>query len=471
MRIGVIGAGPAGLTAACLLAEAGHQVVVFEADSAVGGMAKTIELWGQKVDLGPHRFFSSDPRVNKFWQKMAGADYSMVNRLTRIYYKGRFFYYPLKPFDALTNMGAAEACRCLSSYLLQKVNPSPQDGTFESWVVRRFGRRLYEIFFKTYSEKLWGIRCTDLDADFAAQRIKKLSLSAAVVNALLKGRGNRHKTLVDQFAYPHCGSGAVYARMAARVMALDGEIRNHCPVRRVLLDDGRAVGIELTTGEALPFDHIISTMPLNELVKSLDGVPAEILECAGRLRFRNTILVYLKIDATNLFPDNWLYIHSPELLTGRITNFRNWTPSLYGAEQSTIIALEYWCYDGDQLWNTAVADLIALATRELQSTGLTGGAHISAGHVVRIQGSYPVYRRGYQADLKPVERYLDTIAALTPIGRGGAFKYNNQDHSILMGLVAAENIVGRAGHDLWKINTNSEYQESSNIDSTGLVKG
>lgn len=468
MRIAVIGAGPAGITAAHKLAKSGHQVNVYEAESEIGGMAKSFNLWGQKVDLGPHRFFSSDPLVNQVWLEMVGNDYDVVNRLTRIYYKGKFYYYPLKPFDALMKMGVLEASRCLGSYLGEKISPTPHDGTFESWVTNRFGKRLYEIFFKTYSEKLWGIKCTELDADFAAQRIKKLSLSAALINALAKGKGNKHKTLIDQFGYPHQGSGMVYERMAAQVLENGGQVHINCPVRRVLVNKGRANGIELSTGEELAFDHVISTMPLTKLVESMEDVPASVLDNLRRLVFRNTILVYLRVEAENLFPDNWLYIHAADLLTGRITNFRNWTPKLFGEEKSTIIAMEYWCYDDDVLWKTEDQRLIEIGSRELRSTGLIADSRISAGHVAKIQASYPVYSRGYKNYLKPVENYLDTLEGLTPIGRGGAFKYNNQDHSILMGLLAAENIMGNAKHNLWEINTDTEYQEKSAIKETGL---
>lgn len=468
MRVGVIGAGPAGITAALMLADSGHEVIVYEADAEVGGMAKSFDLWGQKVDLGPHRFFSSDPRVNKIWLEMVGEDYDLVNRLTRIYYGGKFYFYPLKPFDALVKMGVFEAFKCLGSYLNEKICPTPQDGTFESWVTHRFGKRLYELFFKTYSEKLWGIKCTELDADFAAQRIKKLSLSAAVFNALMNGRGNKHKTLLDQFGYPHAGSGMVYERMTAKVLKNGGQVHTNCPVKRVMVKNGRATGIELCNGEVQSFDHVISTMPLTRLVENLDEAPRNILDNVQHLVFRNTILVYLKIEAENIFPDNWLYIHSPDLLTGRITNFRNWTPTLYGEEKASIIAMEYWCYDDDDLWKIEDQKLIDLGSKELRATGLIGGAGIAAGHVTKIPASYPVYRRGYKKYLKPVEDYLDTITALTPIGRGGAFKYNNQDHSILMGLLAADNIMNKAANNLWDINTDSEYQEKSAIKETGL---
>lgn len=469
--VAVIGAGPAGMTAAYSLAKKGCYVDVYEASPSVGGLAKTIELWNQKVDLGPHRFFSSDTRVNSLWLEVVGQDYDMVDRLTRIYYKRKFYYYPLKPFDALCNLGVLEAANCIASYAKQRLFPKPQDGSFEDWVTDRFGRRLFEIFFKTYSEKLWGISCKELDADFAAQRIKKLSLSEAIKNAFAGGKNNTHKTLVDQFAYPFGGTGMVYERMAAFVQKHSGKVHLRAPVQRVLTENGKVKGIELPDGVAREYDSVVSSMPLTVMVKRLPEVPAHIKAAAESLRFRNTILVYLNIDAERLFPDQWLYVHSPELKTGRITNFRNWLPTLYGKEKTTILAMEYWCYDEDEMWQWDDARLIAMGKEEIRRTGLIGEAKILDGYVYRIPRCYPVYRRGYKEKLKPIEEYLSAIEGLWVIGRYGAFKYNNQDHSILMGLLAAENIADGAKHNLWEINTDYEtYQEASVITKTGLQK-
>ncbi|MDR1305650.1 MAG: FAD-dependent oxidoreductase [Verrucomicrobiales bacterium] len=479
MNVVIIGAGPAGLTAAYALAKRGVTVSVLEATGAVGGMARTIPLWGQRVDLGPHRFFSADPRVNKLWLEIAGADYDMVSRLTRILYKNRLFHYPLKPANALRNLGPLEAARCLASYLLQQFRQTPAadadiaDASFEQWVTRRFGRRLYEIFFKTYSEKLWGIPGDRLDADFAAQRIKKFSLGVALKTALL-GAGGQHQTLVDLFAYPRGGSGAIYEQMAARISASGGRLRLNTPARRVLTRAGRATAVELVTGETVSADHIISTMPLTDLVARLEPAPVPVLSACARLKYRNTILVFLQLDADRLFPDNWLYVHAADLRCGRITNFRNWSPTLTGAERATILALEYWCNDADAFWRLPDAALTALATDEIKRSGLLPrGLAITAGHVERLHRSYPVYERGYKQPLTVVANYLKTIPGLTLIGRYGAFKYNNQDHSILMGLLAADNLAAAADgapppHDLWSVNTDYEYQEASVITATGL---
>lgn len=469
MKVAVIGGGPAGMTAAYELAKAGVNVDVFEASGQVGGMARSFALWNQKVDLGPHRFFSSDARVNRLWLEVTGRDYKMVDRLTRIYYKGRFFHYPLKPFDALGNLGILEAAVCVFSYVKERARPTGPDGSFENWVVGRFGRRLFEIFFKTYSEKLWGISCKDLDADFAAQRIKKLSLYEAIKNAFLGGKGNKHKTLVDQFAYPNGGTGMVYERMADYVNSHGGRVHLRAPVKRAVSEGGRVTGLELEGGEVRKYDHVISSMPLTLLVSRLPDVPEPVKRAASNLTFRNTILVYLNVVGRDLFPDNWLYVHSDDLQMGRLTNFRNWAPELYGQEKSSIMALEYWCYDQDPMWAEDDATLIARAKDELAKTGLVKGAPITDGHVERVPRCYPVYRRGYKEALKPVEEYLKTVQGMTVIGRYGSFKYNNQDHSILMGMLAAENVAKGTRHNLWDINTDYEnYQEEAVITATGL---
>jgi protoporphyrinogen oxidase len=470
MKVAVIGAGPAGMTAAYELAKKIKEVDVFEAGPSVGGMAKTIELWNQKVDIGPHRFFSNDTRVNELWLEVVGKDYEMVDRLTRIYYNKKFFHYPIKALNALTNMGIFKAASCMLYYGLEKISPTKDTSTFEGWVTNRFGKKLYQIFFKTYTEKLWGIPCNVLDADFAAQRIKKFSLGEAIKTALF-GNSGKHKTLVDQFAYPHGGTGIVYERMANFVKEKGGKVNLKSPVKKVITRNGVACAIELEDGTINEYDHIISSMPLSLMVTRLPEVPDNIKKAANSLKFRNTIIVYLNVQAVNLFPDNWLYVHSSDLQMGRLTNFRNWVPNLYGAEKSTICALEYWCYEEDEFWNWNEEKLIALAKDELKKTGLIGGAEISAGHVYKIPRCYPVYGTGYKDTLKPVEDYLNTIKNLHVIGRYGAFKYNNQDHSILMGKLAVENILENTNHNLWEINTDYDsYQESSVITKTGLQK-
>jgi protoporphyrinogen oxidase len=395
----------------------------------------------------------------------------MVDRLTRIRYGNKFFFYPLKPFDALFNLGFLEAARCVWSFGTQRFKPAPDHDTFEGWVTGRFGKRLFEIFFRTYSEKLWGIPCSELDADFAAQRIKKLSLLEVIKSFVKLTKKNEHKTLVDQFAYPLKGTGMVYENMRDKIRENGGKIHLSNPVKRVLRKASTATGIELENGEVKNFDEVVSSMPLTLLMKRLDNVPQSIRDNVAKLRYRNTVIVYLRIDAADLFPDNWLYIHSENLSVGRITNFRNWVPELYGEDDKTILALEYWCYEDDDFWSLEDAKIIDLAKKEIASTRLIGSSEVLEGKVVRLPRCYPVYSKGYKENLKPVEGFLTDIESLSVIGRYGAFKYNNQDHSILMGMRAAENIAEGKSHDLWEINTDYDnYQESYIITRTGLEK-
>jgi protoporphyrinogen oxidase len=456
------------MTAAYQLTKGTVELDLYEASPHIGGMARTLDLWGQRADLGPHRFLSNDARVNRLWLEVVGRDYRLVDRLTRIYYRGRFFHYPLRPFDALAKLGPVEAARCVASYAAGRARGATEGASFEDWVVARFGRRLFEIFFKTYSEKLWGIPCAELDADFATQRIKKLSLLEAIKNAFAVG-GARHKTLTERFAYPRGGTGQVYERMAAAVRERGGRVHLQRPVKRVLLNGNRARGVELEGGEVVETDQVVSSMPLSLLVGRLEGAPEEVRAAASALKFRNTILVYLHVDAPDLFPDNWLYVHAAELRMGRLTNFRNWVPELHGDSRASILVAEYWCNDPDPLWREPDDALIRLASGEVRGTGLIRDAAILGGHVVRLPRCYPVYQRGYRQPLEAIERYLRGVEGLTAIGRYGAFKYNNQDHSILMGLLAAENVLGQGRHDLWSINTDYDsYQESGSITEAGL---
>lgn len=469
LAVAVIGAGPAGLTAAFKLQQAGFDVTLFEASPGVGGMARSFELWGQIVDVGPHRFFSSDPRVNKFWLEAVDSEYTMVRRLTRIYYKNKFFSYPIQASNALRGLGITEAIICVLSFIKAKTLPIKDESKFDSWVVNRFGNRLFQIFFKSYTEKLWGIKTSSLDADFAAQRIKKLSLYEAVKSALVGNKGNKHRTLVDEFAYPIKGAGHVYNKLAVKFQSLGGTLLLNTAIETVFPSLDKAV-ITHSNGQQKEFSHVISTMPLTHLMNSI-GAPKDILEKSKGLKFRNTILVYLQIAGPNPFPDQWIYVHAENLQTGRITNFRNWTDTINQDRSEHIICLEYWCYDKDAIWTTNDDSLIDLGTLELYTTGLVEPGSILKGKVVRVPKCYPVYSSGYKSDLIPIQNYLNLIKTITPIGRYGSFKYNNQDHSILMGLLAAENIAMNAKHDLWQINTDYEYQEVATITSTGLVSG
>ncbi len=460
MKVGIIGAGPAGLTAAYRLQQLGVEIEVFEAGAEVGGMGRSFDLWGQRVDIGPHRFFTKDPRVDGIWREVVGDACGTVHRKTRIFYRRSFFDYPLRPANVIGNLGLVDVALCFASYFREQVAPRPvaNPPSFEDWVVRRFGRRLYGKFFKSYTEKLWGIPCSELDSAFASQRIKGFTLGQSLLAALGLAR-TRHRTLVDVFSHPLQGNGYTWKRMAELIAERGGTVRLSAPVARIRDEGRRAIGIETADGTVHTFDHVVSSMPLTLLVSRLGNVPPEVMNCVAGLRFRNTIIVYLRVDEPNLFPDQWVYIHAEEVAIGRVTNFRNWVPELFGDDRASILAVEFWCYDDDPIWRAPDADLIAQAAREVASVGLIGAAPITDGHVLRVPRSYPVYARGFQATLDPIVAFLRTYQNLWPIGRYGAFKYNNQDHSMLMGLLAAENIALGSSHDLWSVNTDYEVHQ------------
>lgn len=464
----VIGAGPAGLTAAYELVKKGYSVEVLESSNEVGGMARSFELFGQIVDCGPHRFFSSDKIVNDLFHEIIEEDYTLVNRLTRIYYRNKFFDYPLKLGNVLKNLSPFQIVSMLWSYAYQRLKPKKELKSFEDWVTDKFGKKLFSIFFKTYTEKLWGIPSDKIDSDWAAQRIKKLSMYEAVKAAIFGNKGNKHKTLVDQFAYPKNGTGALYTKMASLIIAKGGNIRYNTRIQSIEVSGFHVKSITDTNGTTYTADHIVSTMPLTHLLSGMTEIDTNVLEQSKKLYFRNTTLVYLEIDSVNLFPDNWIYVHSPEVQHGRITNFRNWCPSINKDKNTTIICMEYWSFDHEELWNYSDETLQELAAKEIRMLNLiSNDSKILNTAVVKIPKCYPVYETGYMEYLQPVIDYLVKFDNLHPIGRYGAFKYNNQDHSILMGILIAKQLESGKDQKLWSINTDSDYQEETEINLTG----
>lgn len=462
----VVGAGPAGLSCAYQLSKEKTPVHVYEASPYTGGMSRSFDLWGQRVDLGPHRFFSKQKEINDFFTELIQNDFTLVNRQTRIYYRNRFFDYPIKLGNVLKNLPIGVIIQTVWFYFIQMINPIKDPKNFEEWVTNKFGKKLFQIFFKNYTEKLWGIKCTQIDADWAAQRIKTLTLFGAVKSAMFGNRGNKHKTLVDQFAYPKNGTGTLYERAAEAIKTNGGQVTLNKPIKRVLLDDSneKVIGVEHTDGSIENADNVVSTMPLTLLIKGFNNVPKEVQRAIDQLYFRNTILVYLEIDSDNLFTDNWLYIHSPDVKHGRITNFRNWCSSLNRDKKTTIICMEFWCFEEDEEWSGDEQNLIELAKKEIYKIHLIPqSARILNEKVIKIPRCYPVYETGYQKNIQTVIDFLKPIKGLHPIGRYGAFKYNNQDHSILMGLLAADKITSNKEVDLWQINTDTEYQEDGKI--------
>lgn len=464
-KIIIIGAGPAGLSCGYQLKklDPNNDVTIIESSGKVGGMSKTIKLWEQSVDLGPHRFFTKNKEASLFFDDLIKEDYTIVKRQTRIYYNNRYFDYPLKFKNILLNLPIHKTIHILFDYLKTKFQKEKQsENSFETWVIQRFGNKLYQTFFKHYTEKLWGIPCTEIDANWAEQRIKKLTLYETIKNALIPQKHTKHATLIEAFKYPKNGTGSLYNAAENYIVENNGNILYNSSVARVLLNEesNTVTGVLLANGNTLPATKIVSTMPLTSLIKGLPNVPENIKEAIDGLTFRNTILVYLEIDKEHLFPDNWLYIHAPEIKHGRITNFRNWCPSLYKDQKTTILCLEFWCFNDDELWHNE-EKCIHLAKEELFKINLMpNDAKILNTHYHRIPNCYPIYTKGYQNKITKITHYLNNIEGLYPIGRYGAFKYNNQDHSILMGILAAKKILNKKEVNLWDINSDSEYQET-----------
>jgi protoporphyrinogen oxidase len=460
----VIGAGPAGLAAAHGLAQRGLPTTVFERDPWVGGIARTVEHRGYRFDLGGHRFFTKVEGIQRLWEETLGEDFLLRSRLSRIHYRGHFFHYPLKPLDALRGLGAIESARVMASYARARVFPSPDESSFEDWVVNRFGRRLFEIFFETYTEKVWGMPCRAISADWAAQRIKNLDLLTAVKNALLGDRvdGEIVTSLIDRFQYPRLGPGMMWERWRDRLSAAGAEtvlgaevVRLHQERGRIVAADVRRAGRE----ERVRGSHFISTMPLRDLVAALEpAAPPEIRAAAARLGYRDFLIVVLIVEGADLFPDNWIYVHSPGVRVGRIQNFKNWSPAMVPDPTTTSLGLEYFVSQGDDLWTAEDDELVRLGASEAAALGLLAERDVREGIVVRVPDAYPVYDEASRSAVATIRDHLARIENLYPIGRNGQHRYNNQDHSMLTGLHAASTIAGEP-RPIWDVNVESAYHE------------
>jgi protoporphyrinogen oxidase len=462
----IIGAGPGGLAAAHELSAAGRPVVIVERDPLhVGGLARTVSYKGFRFDIGGHRFFSKNAEIEKLWSDILGDRMLVRERLSRIYYRGRFFKYPLQTWDALRQLGVFQSAACVLSYLAARVGPKREIRSFEDWVVKAFGRRLYETFFRSYTEKVWGIPCSEISADWAAQRIKDLSMRVLIRRAL--GLGSRNgaviKTLIDRFRYPMHGPGEMWEELARTVQKRGAALRMGESVIAVRRRRG-AVSSIVTEGAGGKYtyagSYFISTMAMGELVAALDPpAPPEVAQAARALRYRDFITVVLIIDAPSLFPDNWIYIHEPEVNVGRIQNFKNWSPAMVPDARYTVLGLEYFCFDSDSMWNAPDADLVALGTRELAKLGLAAHAQVVDATVVRQRAAYPVYDGEYRRAVGVLRNFIEReMPNLQLVGRNGMHKYNNQDHAMMTGLMAARNVMG-ASYDLWRVNSDAQYLE------------
>jgi protoporphyrinogen oxidase len=466
-KIAIIGAGPAGLTAAYLLAKQGQDVHIFEADSQyVGGISRTETYKGYHFDIGGHRFFSKSQEVEDFWTEILGNEMLDRPRSSRIYYQKKYFRYPLVAMDALRKLGLWKAVLCMFSYLNAKLFPVKNPLNFEDWVSNQFGKRLYRIFFKTYTEKVWGIPCSEISADWAAQRIKGLSMTSLIKTALFPQKKSAGegliKTLIDSFRYPRLGPGMMWETCAEKCKAYGAILQMNARVKTLDYQAGEW-SIGLASGENYTgFTQVISSAPLRELIQSIQpAVQPAIMKAATGLSYRDFITVVLILPEKDNFSDNWIYIHDPSVKVGRIQNFKSWSPEMVPDPLMTAYGMEYFCFDGDGLWNTPDADLIEMGKMELAKIGLASPEEIQDGCVVRQKKAYPVYDQKYKQEVDIIREGLHDYTGLQLVGRNGMHKYNNQDHSMMTAMLAVKNILsGSIEFDLWNVNDDAIYHET-----------
>ncbi|MFN8613539.1 MAG: NAD(P)/FAD-dependent oxidoreductase [Vulcanimicrobiota bacterium] len=461
-RIAVIGAGPAGLSAAYELCAHQEIPVILESDPiSLGGLSRTGRYRGFCYDIGGHRFFSKNAEIVRLWREFLGEDLLEVRRLSKIYYRGRFFDYPLKPWNALRNLGLSEAVACLADYLKVTLSPRRPVINFEDWVINAVGERLYKIFFKTYKEKVWGMPCHLISKDWAAQRIKGLNLFASLAHSLGWNRKNGPRTLAETFYYPRLGPGMLWERVGQAVERAGGRICMGQQVSR-LLRDHHGVHTLVTGSQQHAVDSVISTMPLASLVMGLDPpAPSQVQNAANNLAYRDFLTVILLVEGPPRFPDQWIYVHEPEVKVGRIQSFGNWSPSMAPEPNMQCFGLEYFCFEKDALWSMSDVQLISLATRELVHLGLATSEQVRDGTVARAAKAYPVYDQDYGQQVGIIRRFLEAeLPNLQVVGRNGMHRYNNQDHAMLTGIMAARYLLGTGGYNLWQVNGEAEYIEN-----------
>jgi protoporphyrinogen oxidase len=459
----IIGGGPAGLTAAYELSEMGASCVVLEQDDIVGGLARTVQHRGYRFDIGGHRFFSKVGLINAWWQKILGDDFQVRSRLSRIHYNGALFDYPLRPINALRGLGPTETLRIVASYVGAQIFPTPEEKSFEEWVCNRFGRRLFDIFFKTYTEKVWGMKCSDISAEWASQRIKNLNLGAALKDMLV-GRNDEITTLIRQFHYPRLGPGMMWERVAETLERRGVPIYLGHRVTKVRVVEGRVTAVTAVASHSrvinVSGENFISSMPIRDLIAAIDPAPPQNVVAAKQLRYRDFLTVGLIVGKPNVFNDNWVYIHSPQVKVGRIQNYKNWSAEMVPDPSHTSLGLEYFVQQGDELWNANDQSLIELATRECAALGFIDESDVLDGIVIRAPKAYPVYDSNFKQNLGRIRNYLGNIGNLQLIGRNGQHRYNNQDHSMMTAIYAARNVFG-SDFDVWEVNLEGDYHEGA----------
>ena len=462
----VIGGGPAGLTAAYLLSKEGVPTILFEADDQVGGLARTVvDPEGYRFDLGGHRFFTKAKEVEALWDEIMGGEFLLRPRASRIYWNGKFLDYPLRGPDVIKKLGPIELTRSLLSYLWAMVKPKGPEDNFEQWVSNRFGKRLFNNFFKSYTEKVWGVPTTEIRAEWAAQRIKGLSFFSAAKAAFFGNKDNKVKSLISQFHYPRYGPGQMWEKMTDEITARGGEVRMEEPVTGIELDGNRVARVVSKSGTIENPRHVISSLPLRDTVRISNPAPSpEVAEAAQGLRYRDFLTVALVIDGEDLFPDNWIYIHEPGVVVGRIQNYRSWSPWMVPDDSKACVGLEYFCFEGDELWTSTDEALIEQAKRELEQLNLAQADKVVRGYVVRVPKAYPMYDHDYGDRVAKLRTWLDPLENFQQIGRNGLHRYNNSDHSSLTAIRTVDNIVNGTNHDIWAVNAESAYHEEDTPD-------
>ena len=473
--VAIIGAGPAGLTAAYLLSKQGLSVTVIEKDPVyVGGISRTVEHKGFRFDIGGHRFFSKSQEVVALWNEILPDDFIQRPRMSRIYYEGKFYSYPLRAFEALGNLGIIRSTLCMASFGWAKLFPKKDVKSFEDWTINQFGHKLYSIFFKTYTEKVWGMPCDEMSADWAAQRIKGLSLGAAVIDGLKRSLGLNKKpndgmetkTLLETFRYPRQGPGMMWNAARDKVVAMGNGVAMDTSLKQLRFDDvTQRWNMQTMTGNGAVANinaaHVISSAPMRELAGRIYPLPAT-LPSAMNLNYRDFLTVALMIKSDDLFPDNWIYIHDDKVKVGRVQNFRSWSPEMVPDPELACVGLEYFCFEGDGLWSMSDDDLVALATKEMAILGLCDPETVVGGAVVRQEKAYPVYDETYRDNVEVMRVELEeTYPTLHMVGRNGMHRYNNQDHAMMTAMLTVKNIIaGRRVYDIWNVNEDAEYHES-----------
>jgi protoporphyrinogen oxidase len=456
----VLGGGPAGLTAGYLLAKQGKPVIVLESTGQVGGIARTEVRDGYRFDLGGHRFFTKVKEVDDLWHEIMKEEFLRRPRQSRIYWNGKFLEYPLQGMDVIKKLGPVDLTKALLSYLWAAVKPKGREDTFEEWVCNRFGRWLFNQFFKSYTEKVWGVSTSEIRSEWAAQRIKGLSFFAAAKSAFFGNKGDKIKSLISEFNYPRYGPGQMWEQMTEDIRAHGGEVRLNAPVTRLRMSPEGRVTEVIAGGETLTPSHVISSLPLRTTVGIAEPeAPGEVRDAARGLRYRDFLTVALVIENENLFPDNWIYIHIPSVRVGRIQNFRSWSPWMVPNDTDASIGMEYFCFEGDDLWNMPDDELVDMATREIQQLGLAKAANVRFGFAVRVHKAYPMYDAEYGDRVATIRGWLDGVPNLQQVGRNGLHRYNNSDHSMLTAMRAVDNILLGTNHDLWAVNAESVYHE------------